>query len=133
MSAVGWYDAEALEVWAASGSQDGLRRKIDRTTAFVAAVGNRVIGWSNLDDADVDQLYVDPDFGGIGVARSLFETIEAVARAQGTLELTAVASLRSLPAFRQFGFTELRQDDRCYDGHLFRVADMIKSLALARS
>jgi putative acetyltransferase len=127
-SAAGVYDADALEAWASGGSEDELRGKIETTAGFVAVVGGQVVGWSNLDGAEVDQLYVDPDHGGVGVARRLYETIEDLARAHGAARLTAVASLRAVPVFRRFGFTEVRRDDRFYNGHTFRVADMVKTL-----
>lgn len=128
-SAAGLYDADALHAWASGGSEEKLSRKIGATAGFVAVVADRIIGWANLDGTDVDQLYVDPDYGGMGVARSLYGTIEELARARGVPRLTAVASLRSIPAFRRFGFVDVRQEDRYYDGRRFRVADMVKPLA----
>jgi putative acetyltransferase len=128
-SAAGLYDPDALEAWASGGSEDELRRKIATTAAFVAVVDEHAIGWASLDGAEVDQLYVDPGHGGIGVARCLYEAIEDLARARGAPRLTAVASLRAVSVFRRFGFTEVRIGDRSYDGHIFRVADMVKPLA----
>lgn len=132
-SAAGLYDRDALEAWASGGSEAELRRKIETTAAFVAVLDAQVIGWANLNGTEVDQLYVDPDHGGNGVARRLYETIEDLARAQDAPQLTAVASRRAMPVFRRFGFTELRQDERSYNGHAYRVADMVKRLAPERT
>lgn len=129
-SAVGLYKADALEAWASGGSEDELRHKIMTTAGFVAVVGGQVVGWANLDGADVDQLYVDPDHGGVGVARRLYESIEDLAQVHGAARLTAVASLRAVPVFRRFGFTEVQRSDRFYNGHSYRVADMVKRLEL---
>jgi putative acetyltransferase len=119
-SAAGRHDLDAIEAWASGGSEDELRRKIESTAAFVAVEGEQVVGWGNLDGAEVDQLYVDPNHGGVGVARRLYETIEDLARAQGAPRLTAVASLRAVPVFRRFGFTEVRREDRFYNGHKYQ-------------
>lgn len=100
------------------------------TVGFVAIVAGQVVGWASLDGAQVDQLYVHPAHGGTGVARRLYEPIEQLAMGNQATQLTAVASLRSIPVFRRFGFTELRRADRSYDGHSFRVADMVKPLQL---
>ncbi len=127
-SAAGLYDADALEAWACGGSEDELRRKIATTGAFVAVVRGEVVGWATLDGAEVEQLYVDPDHGGGGLAWRLYKTIEELARTHGVPQLTAVASLRAIPVFRRFGFTELRRDDRPFNGHTFQVADMVKRL-----
>jgi putative acetyltransferase len=127
-SAAGLYDAEALEAWASGGSEDELRCKIATTEGFVAVVRGEVVGWATLDDAEVEQLYVDPDHGGVGLASRLYKTIEDLARAGGAPQLTAVASLRAVPVFRSFGFTEVRREDRSFNGYIFEVADMVKRL-----
>jgi putative acetyltransferase len=127
-SAAGLYPPDALEAWASGGSEPELRRKIESTAGFIAVVGGQMAGWANLAGAEVDQLYVDPDHAGVGVARRLYETIEALARAQGARRLTAVASLRAIPVFRCFGFTEVRREGRAYDGYRYEVADMLKRL-----
>jgi putative acetyltransferase len=129
-SAAGLYDADALEAWASGGSEDDLRHKIKTTEGFVAVIGGQVVGWANLDGAEVEQLYVDPDHGGVGVARRLYETIEDLATAHGARRLTTVASLRAVPVLRRFGFTEVRRDDRSYNGRTYGVADMVKRLEL---
>jgi len=101
---------------------------IEVTDGFVATVGEAVVGWANLDGDEVDQLYVDPDAGGQGVARRLYETIEALARANGLDQLTAVASLRAEPAFHRFGFREVDTDQVAFNGHTFTVVRMAKHL-----
>lgn len=128
-SAAGFYDSDALEAWARGASEGELRDKIQSTAGFVAVVGAEVVGWANLIGVEVDQLYVDPDHGGAGVARRLYETIEALARTQDAVHLTAVASLRAIPVFRRFGFAEVRREERTYNGYAYSVADMDKRLA----
>jgi putative acetyltransferase len=127
-SAAGHYDVDALEAWASGGSERELRRKIATTAAFVAVVRGQAVGWATLDSAEVEQLYVDPDHGGRGLAWRLYKTIENVARSHSVPRLTAVASLRAIPVFRRFGFTEVRREDRPFNGHSFEVADMVKRL-----
>jgi putative acetyltransferase len=127
-SAVGFYDADALEAWACGGSEQELRHKIATTAAFVAVVDGETAAWATLDSDEVGQLYVDPDHGGRGLARCLCETIEDLARARNARQLTAVASLRAVPVFRRLGFTEVRRESRFFDGRPFHVADMVKRL-----
>lgn len=127
-SAADSYDAAALEAWASGASDSEIRQKIEKTSGFVAIAHRKVIGWANLEGDEVGQLYVDPAYGGIGVARALYGAIEAVAAQRGARQLTTVASVRSIPVFRRFGFTEVRTQDRVYDAHSYRVADMTKPL-----
>lgn len=81
-----------------------------------------------MDGEEVEQLYVDPDHAGRGLARCLYETIEDVARARDARQLTAVASLRAIPVFKRLGFAEVQREGRRFDGRAFQVADMVKRL-----
>lgn len=130
-SPAGLYAADELEAWARGGSADAIRRRIETTAAFVAVVGTRVVGWAALDGDEVDQLYVDPDHGGRGVARRLYAAIEVLAEARGAQQLTAIASLRAIPVFQRFGFTELRRSHRPFGGQSYEVGEMVKRLGPA--
>jgi GNAT superfamily N-acetyltransferase len=81
----------------------------------------------------VDQLYVDPDVDGSGVARKLYDTAEREALNRGVAVLTATASLRAIPAFRCFGFVERARVQRTFNGATFEVAQMVKDLGASAS
>jgi putative acetyltransferase len=101
---------------------------IEATVAFVAESSGQVVGFSNLEEADVDQLYVDPDLDGKGVARKLYDAVESEAIKRGVADLTATASLRAIPAFLSFGFVERARIARPFNGATFEVAQMVKDL-----
>jgi RimJ/RimL family protein N-acetyltransferase/predicted N-acetyltransferase YhbS len=122
------YSGAQIEAWASGGSLEGVAAMIETTVAFVAVSSGRVVGFGNLDGADVDQLYVDPDMDGRGVARELYQAIEHEARAGGVATLTATASLRAVPAFERFGFADRAQAQRAFNGATFEVAQMAKEL-----
>jgi putative acetyltransferase len=132
VSAAELYPAGAVEAWAAGRAVEAVRRMIEGTGGVVATVDRAIVGWANLDGNEVDQLYVDPDVGGQGVARSLYEAVEQLACSNGVVELRAVASLRAQPVFRRFGFRELTSDERVFNGQTFTVVRMIKHLDEAR-
>jgi putative acetyltransferase len=100
-SAAEVYPPSQIEAWASGGSRPRVATIIETTVGFVAVSDERVVGFSNLDGADVDQLSVDPEFGGRGVARRLYDAVEAEAIAKGLCRLTATASLRAWPAFER--------------------------------
>ena len=125
------YSPEQIEAWAAGGCLEGVRSMIETTAAFVAVSRGRVVGFSNLDNADVDQLYVDPDVDGTGVARKLYDAVEHDAVEHGVATLTATASLRAIPAFRRFGFVERGRVERPFNRATFRVAQMVKHLRVS--
>lgn len=128
VSAAGVYPAAAVEAWAGGGTVEAVRRMIENTEGLIATVDRAIVGWANLDGNEVDQLYVDPDAGGQGVARRLCEAVEQLARHNGLEELRAVASLRAEPAFRRFGFRETARDERIFNGQTFTVVRMAKHL-----
>jgi putative acetyltransferase len=128
VSAAGFYPADAVEAWATGRTVEAVRAMIEATDGFVATVGDAVVGWANLHGDEIDQLYVDPDAGGQGVARRLYETVEALARDNGLIQLRAVASLPAEPAFRRFGFRELARHDRAFGGQTFTVVRTTKNL-----
>ena len=127
-STAGLYEPDAVEAWAVGSSEDDVRRKIEAATGFVAVRDGEVVGWAALEASVVDQLYVRPDHGGSGVARSLYEAVEDHARTQGLRELTALASLRAAPVFRAFGFSETARVRRSFDGHDYEVSEVVKRL-----
>ncbi|MDA8044775.1 MAG: GNAT family N-acetyltransferase [Actinomycetota bacterium] len=131
ISTAGAYPADAVEAWATGRTAEAVRAMIEVTDGFVATLGEAVVGWANLDGDEVDQLYVDPDAGGQGVARRLYETIEALARANRLDQLTSVASLRAEPAFHHFGFREVDTDQVAFNGRTFTVVRMAKHLERA--
>ena len=128
VSAAGYYPASALEVWASSVSVEATERAIATTTAYVAVTDHGIVGYSDLKGEVVDQLYVRPDYGGRGVARLLYEHVEAVAVDRGIERLTATASLRSAPVFQRFGFEENERIERLYQGVAFEVVLVSKHI-----
>ena len=128
VSTAGAYPADVVEAWATGRSVEAVRAMIEVTDGFVVTVGEAVVGWANLDGDEVDELYVDPDAGGQSVARRLYETIGAPARANGVDQLTAVASLRAEPAFHRFRFRKVDAAHVAFNGHTFTVVCMAKHL-----
>ena len=110
-------------------SVDATERAIAITTAYVAVTDTGIVGYSNLVAEEVNQLYVRPDYGGRGVARLLYEHVEAAAVDRGIEHLTATASLRSAPVFLRFGFKEDDRVERLYEGVSFEVVLVSKRIA----
>ena len=128
VSAAGYYRASALEAWASSVSVAAIEQAVATTIAYVAVTDVGIVGYSNLMGEEVDQLYVHPDYGGRGVARLLYEHVEAAAVERRIERLTATASLRSAPVFLRFGFEEDERIERLYQGVPFEVVLVSKRI-----
>jgi putative acetyltransferase len=125
-SAKDLYSPEQIDAWAGGRSNESVRLMIEQTVAFVAVSEARVVGFTNLAESEVDQLYVDPEVGGRGIARLLYEAVEEEARARRLPFLTATASLRAEPAFVAFGFRPVSRIERPFGGQTFAVCVMQK-------
>ena len=82
------------------------------TAAFVAVVEDRLVGFATVALApvgalvrgEVDQLFVDPSYGGRGVARALLTAVATAAEQAGLAELVTHASWRAAPVFERLGY-----------------------------
>jgi putative acetyltransferase len=128
-SAAEFYSPEQIAAWSDPVNEPHVLEMIERTFAVVAVVADRVVGFSNLDGQEVDQLYVDPGMGGRGVARALYQAIEREAVARRLADVSATASLRAAPVFARFGFAVVERFERRYNGQTFAVVRVRKQLA----
>jgi GNAT superfamily N-acetyltransferase len=128
VSATAFYSGPQIEAWASGWGEGGIGDLLSNTVAFVAESNGGIVGISNLDGSEVGQLFVRPSHGSRGVARALYEAVEAAARARSVERLTAVASFRSAPVFAKFGFTDDGHVSRAFNGATFDVVLVSKVL-----
>lgn len=102
------YSSEQIKAWARRDDRDLDRWGAARAArpTVVALDGVEVDGFSDVDaEGWIDMLFVAPDHGRRGVASALLAHVEALARAQGAVELGTDASLTAQPVFERHGFT----------------------------
>ncbi|ABZ75928.1 GCN5-related N-acetyltransferase [Shewanella halifaxensis HAW-EB4] len=102
------------------------------TYTWVAEIEQKVIGFINLKrvsgfdfaksvesaksnggivlSAEIDCLFVHPDYTGVGAASNLYQVLEAKALSIGLVQLTVEASYLAKPFFERFGFHATRQN-----------------------
>ncbi len=137
-SAKDFYTHEELEAWVESANPTRGREIVVDNEAFVAIAddGNRIIGLTNLEylqapdttQGEIGQLYVDPDFGGRGVARALLAAALELAISHGSRQLQATASRRSEPVFAACGYEQVRRQMKEFNGHTYDSAIMMRQL-----
>lgn len=102
----GDYTASQILAWASALADEAkfAARCASRST-WVAEAGDRMAGFTDLQsDGHIDMLYVHPDFQRRGVARTLLEHIESVARSLPLSRLYTEASVTARPVFERLGF-----------------------------
>lgn len=142
VSAAGHYTARQLRAWAGRRTLAAHEQMIRDTTVFVAVeeVSETVMGFASialsgggaLEDGEVDQLFVHPAHGGLGVAPALLGEVEAAARTAGLDRLVTHASWRALPVFERFGYQRLEVETVHIEGIELSRVRMTKSLGAGR-
>jgi putative acetyltransferase len=123
-SASGHYDDRQRTAWAGRRTPQGHRGMIRETAVFVGLVGEEIAGFASvalrpvgrLQAGEVDQLFVDPRFGGRGVARRLLEAVARAAADAGLQELLTHASWRAQPVFEALGYRQTAVETVDVDG-----------------
>lgn len=125
------YSPEQLRVWARPGERDrtSWHSAMSGRDSFVAVSGAKVVGFSDVSSGGfIDMLFVDPAWGGRGVARALLAESEDRARAAGAGELTADVSITARPVFERLGFEVERSREVVRDGVALTNFRMRKAL-----
>jgi putative acetyltransferase len=102
------YTPRQVEAWAASAptSERIHERATDGRTTLVAVDGDRPLGFIDLEhDGHIDFFYCAPEAAGQGVAASLYDALEALARQRGVTRLYAEASEAARRFLLKRGFT----------------------------
>jgi putative acetyltransferase len=124
------YSADQVAAWApvAVNRERWSERMANRPT-YVAEIDGEIVGFSDLEpDGRIDMMFVHAGYQRRGVARSLLDHIEAVARVRRLPFLRTESSITARPAFERFGFSLVEAHDVELSGHLFRNYRMTKAL-----
>ncbi len=109
ISASPWYSHEELEQWTNAFSEVSMRNAIENSAVFGAIASDRIAGFANLvtsanGRSELDLLFVDPDFAGRGVARTLIAAVEEEAASVGVGEIWVDASIPAKSVFERLGY-----------------------------
>ena len=95
--------------------------KLENTTTWVAEEGGNLVGFINLKPcpdteldslvAEVDCLFVHPDYSRAGVATHLYLALLEESKNRGFKRLTVEASYQARPFFEKHGFNCIRRNE----------------------
>jgi len=136
-SAAEHYTEAQLQSWAGRPTLERHRLMIESTTVLVAELDGRIAGFTNLvvddgaivSDGEVDQLFVEPNAGGRGVARALLEAIAEEGLTEGLSELNARASWRAVGVFERLGYQRVTVEHVEFDGEVYGRVHVRRLLA----
>jgi len=106
-----YYDERQRMAWAEKvPDTDDWRERLQSQSSFVAQLNTRLVGLMTLDEhGHIDLAFVVPDLIGKGVARALYERIEAEAARLGITRLDTDASYLARRFFERQGWLVVRQ------------------------
>ena len=106
-----YYDQRQRMAWAEKvPDTDEWCARLRSQNSFVAQLNARLVGLMTLDDhGHIDLAFVVPDLIGKGVARALYERIEAEALRRGIGRLDTEASYLAKRFFKRQGWSVVRQ------------------------
>lgn len=101
------YSPEQVQAWALPGKRGAAEWHIAmlERNSFVATAKGAVVGFSDVDEYGyIDMMFVDPEHQRQGVARTLLEEAERLARGFHAKSLSAGVSITARPFFESQGF-----------------------------
>ena len=104
----GHYPAEVIDEWLASPMPASFSALVEAEKFIVAVSGSRIAGFGGLKPsvAEIEALFVDPDFTGQGLGRRLLTQVELLALELGLSRVSLKASLNSVTFYRSAGYIE---------------------------
>src|SRR5947208_2759157 len=93
------------EIWAASLTVVGMRRKIGELEIWVAERDGILVGWGAIDGDRLEGLYTAPEFARQGIATQLLVLLESVMRERCIPAVQADASANAEEFYRRRGYT----------------------------
>lgn len=128
--AAGHYAPDQLDAWTSEITPARLEVRLTQTIAVAAECEGRIVGFGALDvnHAELDFLYVHPDFARRGIGRRLADWVEAEALRRGIRQLQLTASLNAFAAYERMGYVRRRAMTRVLHGVAVPCVRMEKNL-----
>ncbi len=102
------YSSEQIEAWATKDERDiaSWRQALASSYSVVAESQGHLVGFANLfiSQGYIDRLYMHKDYQRQGIARGMYNTLEAKAIESKIALLTVEAAITSRPFFEKMGF-----------------------------
>jgi putative acetyltransferase len=125
------YSPEQVAAWAPRPPDPAYwRKRLEGLTLWVAESDRQIVGFGSLGaEGHVDMLYVGYRFQRRGVARMLYQQVEAEARRNGVRRLFTEASISARQFFERMGFKILKEQTVELRGVAFTNFAMEKIIA----
>ncbi|MDB5571571.1 MAG: GCN5-related N-acetyltransferase:Aminotransferase, class-II [Hyphomicrobiales bacterium] len=106
------YDVEQIAAWtSAADDAAAFAARLSGQLTLVATLDAEPVGFASMKGQDeIDLLYVHPEAARMGVATTLCDALEKLARARGAQQLSVDSSDTAEPFFAQRGYSAWRRN-----------------------
>jgi len=124
------YTPEQIEAWLSGMTSERLEGRLRSMVSFVAEEEGRIVGFASLDTrhAELDFLYIHPDWARQGLGRKLAERIENAAKDARIARLFIVASLNAKAVYERLGYDREYDMEKMIDGVKVPCIRMFKGM-----
>ena len=124
------YSESQQQAWAsAAEDEEKFGKRLASVLTLVATLEASPVGFASLKGADhIDMLYVHPAAVGQGVAASLCEALEKLAKGRGARSLTVDASDNAAEFFARRGYEAMQRNTVAVSGEWLANTTMQKKL-----
>jgi putative acetyltransferase len=92
------------QAWAKTLTVAGMERKIRELEIWIAEVGDAVVGWGAISGDQLEGLYTDSEFAGLGIGTELLGFLEALMRERGVPRVHTEASSNAEQFYLHHGY-----------------------------
>ena len=124
------YAQDEIEAWSSVLKPGRYKNAIRRGPFFVAVDGDAIVGFSNLNckSGEVEAVYVDPGYVGIGVGMKLLQALEIAAKVAGLTFLHLSSSLNAVSFYEKAGYISQNHTRNLLPFGMVTCVPMVKNL-----
>lgn len=104
------YSTKQVEVW---GSKDVNKKAWNesflKNKTIVVNIGNKIVGFGDLDKNYLDRLYVHKEYQNRGIGKIIVKNLEDYARKEKREEIETHASITAVPFFKSLGYKIIKE------------------------
>lgn len=107
----GYYSKTDTEAWASAPLPPDFADVISGRDFLVAECAGRIVGFGfiNRQDAELEAIFVDPEYARRGTGTAILTSLEEIARSAGLGSLTLSSSLNAVPFYEAAGYQSIRR------------------------
>ncbi|MDC3424712.1 GNAT family N-acetyltransferase [Aquibacillus sp. 3ASR75-11] len=100
------YTQSQVKVWAGKIKPNAYLENIESKEMLVAEINDKIVGFGqlNLDNSEIEAVYVRSSNLRMGVGQRLFQKLEMIAKDNGLQKLSLISSLNAIEFYKRLGF-----------------------------